>query len=48
MVVRRVCEPEEEEMRGEWRKLHDVELHKLYFTVMHSVPITEKRNSYRI
>jgi hypothetical protein len=28
-VLRRICEPETDEVTGEWIKLHDVELHNL-------------------
>jgi hypothetical protein len=29
-VLRRIFEPKRDEMTGEWRKLHNEELHKLY------------------
>jgi hypothetical protein len=29
-VLKRIFEPKREEMTGEWRKLHDEELHDLY------------------
>jgi hypothetical protein len=47
-MVTRVCEPKKKEMRGELRKKHDVELQKVSFVAMHSVPIIEERNSYKI
>jgi hypothetical protein len=29
-VLRRICGPKRDEVTGEWRKLHDEELHDLY------------------
>jgi hypothetical protein len=29
-VLRRICEPKRDEVTGEWRKLHNEELHNLY------------------
>jgi hypothetical protein len=29
-VLRRICGPKRDEVTGEWRKLHNEELHKLY------------------
>jgi hypothetical protein len=29
-VVRRICGPKRDEVTGEWRKLHNKELHNLY------------------
>jgi hypothetical protein len=29
-VLRRICGPERDEVTGEWRKLHNKELHDLY------------------
>jgi hypothetical protein len=31
-VLRRICGPKREEITGEWRKLHNEELHILYFS----------------
>jgi hypothetical protein len=31
-VLRRIFEPKRNEMTGEWRKLHNEELHDLYFS----------------
>jgi hypothetical protein len=31
-VLRRIFGPNRDEVMGEWRKLHDEELHSLYFT----------------
>jgi hypothetical protein len=30
-VLRRICEPKRDEVTGGWRKLHNEELHNLYF-----------------
>jgi hypothetical protein len=29
-VLRRICGPKRDEVKGDWRKLHDEELHNLY------------------
>jgi hypothetical protein len=31
-VLRRIFGPKRDELRGEWRKLHNEELHNLYFS----------------
>jgi hypothetical protein len=36
MVVRRIFGPKEHEVMGDWRKLHNEELHKLYFLAKHN------------
>jgi hypothetical protein len=32
MVLRRIFGPKRDEVTGEWRKLHNEELHNLYFS----------------
>jgi hypothetical protein len=59
-VLRRIFGPKRDEMTGEWRKLHNEELHNLYFLpnrmiksrrmrwAGHVARIGETRNAYRI
>jgi hypothetical protein len=58
-VLRRIFGPKRDEVTGDWRKLHNEELHNLYsllyiITVMKSrtsgyvARMGEKRNTYRI
>jgi hypothetical protein len=35
-VLRRIFGPKRDEVTGEWRKLHNEELHELYFRVIRS------------
>jgi hypothetical protein len=32
-VLRRIFGPKKEDVAGEWRKLHNEELHKVYFSL---------------
>jgi hypothetical protein len=55
-VLRRIFTPQRDEMTGDWRKLHNEELHNLYSSLrvirmMKSRRVKwaeEKRNAYRI
>jgi hypothetical protein len=42
-VLRRICGPKRDEVTGDWRKLHNEELHKLY-----SSPVMIRMNSSRM
>jgi hypothetical protein len=41
-VLRRIFGPKMEEVTGEWRRLHNKELHVLYFTP-HIIRVTKSR-----
>jgi hypothetical protein len=55
-VLRRIFGPNRYEMAGEWRKLHNVELHDLYSSpsiirimkAKHVARMGERRNAYRL
>jgi hypothetical protein len=53
-VLRRMFGPKRDEVTGDWRKLHNEELHNLYSPPRrmrwpgHAARIGEKRNAYRI
>jgi hypothetical protein len=51
-VLRRIFGPKRDEVTGEWRKLHNEELHNLYSSPniirMIKLKMGEKRNAYRI
>jgi hypothetical protein len=51
-VLRKICGPTRDEVRGEWRKFHNEELHDLYFspTIVLLAVLRKplKRTPYRI
>jgi hypothetical protein len=51
-LLRRIFGPKRDEVTGDWRKLHNEELHRLYSRRMrwagHVARMGQKRNAYRI
>jgi hypothetical protein len=45
-VLRRIFGPKRDEVMGEWRKLHDEELHGLYFSPSIIIIINSRRMSW--
>jgi len=47
-VLRRIFEPKREEVKGDWRRLHNEELHNLYSSLNIIKVVKSRRKKWRV